>query len=98
MKIKAIDKHRFSLIKDISKLLQTKFNNYFHFNEDDIYIEINDNDILSTTSLMSIAYKGDSLHFQFSSSIYTPENFDLELPDETLSYIKNILTSEKATS
>jgi hypothetical protein len=35
----------------------------------------------------------DSLQYNFFSTIYIPENFDLELPNETLSYIKNILTS-----
>jgi transcriptional regulatory protein LevR len=77
-------------------LLKSKFKyNTFSFEEGDIYVEIIDNEELEISSLMSITLEFNKLYFNFFSF---NTKFDLELPDETLSYIKNILTSEKATS
>ncbi len=102
MKIKAINKHRFSLIEDIKFLLKSKFEyKTFTFDEDDIYIEIINNRELITSSLKSIEFADaiNTLIFKFYHSMFLLEdnNFELELADETLNYIKNILISEKAT-
>jgi hypothetical protein len=107
MKIKAINKYRFSLIEDIKSLLKSKFQyKTFTFEKGDIYVEITHNDELIISSLKSIEFADgiNTLRFKFYNSMFLLEsllednNFDLELPDETLSYIKNILISEKATS